>query len=69
MAILNDIVDERGDVHRECGNAYDDTTISTKLISSVECQPPSPINDTLVGDNNISADDLDIMSDHCADNN
>ena len=27
MAILNDIVDERGDVHRECGNADDDTTI------------------------------------------
>ena len=53
MAILNDIVDERGDVHRECGNADDDTTISTKLISSVECQPPinedsKPFNDTLV---------------------
>lgn len=52
MAILNDIVDERGDVHRECGNADDDTTISTKLISSVECQPPinedsKPINDIL----------------------
>ena len=48
MAILNDIVDERGDVHRECGNADDDTTISTKLI----CQPPinedsKPINDIL----------------------
>ena len=52
MAILNDIVDERGDVHRECGNADDGTTISTKLISSAEYQPPinedsKPINDIL----------------------
>ena len=34
MAILNDIVDERGDVHRECGNADDEHNhLLTRIVN------------------------------------